>query len=51
MFFMRYSSGYEHRYKCKNKEKAKSKHDELLMKIDAKQFETRDSEVLKRSLL
>ena len=47
---MRYSSGSEHRYKCKNKEKTESKDDELLMNIDAKQFETRDSEVLKRSL-
>ena len=47
---MRYSSGYERRYRCKNKEKAESKDDELLMKIDAEQFETKDSEVLKRSL-
>ena len=47
---MRYSSGYEHRYRSKNKEKVEIKDDELLMKIDAEQFKTRDSEVLKSSL-
>ena len=35
---------------AKIKKKVESKDDELLMKIDAEQFETRDSEVLKCSL-
>ena len=47
---MRYSSGYERRYRCKNKEKVERKDGELLMKIDVEQFETKYSEVLKRSL-
>ena len=38
-------------YTCaKIKKKVEIKDDELLMKIDAEQFETRDADVLKRSL-